>query len=541
MRAASYARASTDEQVTEGHSLDAQRESIGKFIESRGWTWVEEYVDAGLSAKRDSERPELERLLRDAARGRFDVVVVDKVDRFYRHLQSLLSALDGLNDHGVTFVSVKENLDFSTPWGKLALTVLGMLAEIYIDNLREETKKGKRARARKGLWNGSIPLGYCRGLCSRCDDPNGEGYCPNFGRVDLNASYPEVPLVAHPIESVAIDLAFTWYAAGTTSDADLADRLNAYRHCLPDGQEVELRTKGIPGRYPPGPFSKSGVREILLRRFYTGEVVYYGTDGEGRKRKRNDYEYTVQGKHPALVSKELFDQVQEMRGLAGCHNRGEQGAPRLYPLSGILRCVDCDKRMWGFAANGGIRYYRDSTRAEHRGDCEQMTVRAEEIEEQVVELLQSCQLPDDWEERLVEFLHPPDDRAEVKEQERKYQERLERAQELYLAGDISRSRYLEEKWAAQVALTNLHPHPKDAIIAAGSYLRDFGRLWSEAHSNPDKARLLRVAVAAAFVKGRSLVALKPTESFFPLMHYCWSGSDGPRWPSDIQLEFPPLE
>jgi len=66
------------------------------------------------------------------------------------------------------------------------------------------------------------------------------------------------------------------------------------------------------------------------------------------------------------------------------------------------------------------------------------------------------------------------------------------------------------------------------ILAAGSYLRDFGRLWSEAHSYPDKARLLRVPVAAAFVKGRSLVAVQPTESFFSLMHYCWSGSDGPR-------------
>jgi DNA invertase Pin-like site-specific DNA recombinase len=537
MRAASYSRASTEEQVTEGHSLDAQRHSTRRFIESHGWTLVHEYVDAGLSAKRDSERPALEQLLRDAVLGRFDVVVVDKVDRFYRHLQGLLSALDQLNDHGVTFVSVRENLDFSTPWGKLALTVLGMLAEIYIDNLREETKKGKRARARKGLWNGSIPLGYCRGLCSRCDDPNGEGYCPSFGQADRNPSYPGVPLVAHPIESIAVTLAFTWYAVDQRSDAEVADRLNTYRHQLPDGREVELRTKGILGRYLPGPFSKSAVREILMRRFYTGEVVYYGTDDEGRKRKRNDFVYTVQGRHPTLVSKELFDQVQELRCLTGHHNRGEQGTPRLYPLSGILRCAGCERRMWGFAANQGIRYYRDSTRAERRGECEQMTVHAEEVEDQVVDLLRRCRLPDDWEERIVEFLHPPDDRAEVREQEHRWQERLARAQELYLAGDISRDRYLEEKWAAQIALTSLHPVPKDVMMAAGSYLQDFDRLWSEAHSYPDKARLLRVAVAAAFVKGRSLVALQPTESFFPLMHYCWSGSDGIRT-RDLRLDRP---
>jgi len=157
-------------------------------------------------------------------------------------------------------VSFRENLDFTTPWGKLALTVLGMLAEIYIDNLREETSKGKRARARKGLWNGSIPLGYCRGLCSRCEDPNGEDYCSSFGTSDLNHDYPEVPLIPHPIETVAVALAFNWYATGRCGDAVEAERLNAYGYRLPDGREFQLRTKGLPGRYAPGPFSKSSDR-----------------------------------------------------------------------------------------------------------------------------------------------------------------------------------------------------------------------------------------------------------------------------------------
>jgi site-specific DNA recombinase len=540
MRAASYLRASTEEQVTEGHSLDAQRESTRRFIEAHGWSWIHEYVDAGLSAKRDSERPAFEQLLRDAACDGFDVVVVDKVDRFYRHLQGLLSALDRLNDHSVTFVSVRENLDFSTPWGKLALTVLGMLAEIYIDNLREETKKGKRARARKGLWNGSIPLGYCRGLCSRCDDPNGEGYCPNCGQPDQNPGHANVALIVHPVESVAVCLAFNWYASGC-SDAQTAERLNAYRHRLANGQEVPLRTKGLVNRYPPGPFGAASVRAILLRRFYTGELVYYGKDDQGRKRKRENYVYSAPGRHPALVSKELFEQALELRLLSGNCPRNGQNEPRLYPLSGIVRCADCERRMWGFAANGGTRYYRDSTRAERRGECPQKTVHADEVEEQVVDLLRRCRLPEDWPERLVEFLHPPEDRAEVKAQEQKWQGRLERAQELYLAGDISRSHYLEEKWSAQVALASLHPLPKDAIMAAGSYLQDFDRLWSEAHSFADKARLLRFAVAAAFVKGRSLVALQPTGSFVPWMRHCWSGSDGPRWPCDVELELPPLE
>lgn len=107
--------------------------------------------------------------------------MVDKVDRFYRHLRGLLSALDALNEADVSFVSVRENIDLSTPWGKLTLTMLGMLAEICIDNLRQETRKGLLQRPRKGLHNGSLPIGYCNGLCSDCNNPKGEGYCPLYG------------------------------------------------------------------------------------------------------------------------------------------------------------------------------------------------------------------------------------------------------------------------------------------------------------------------------------------------------------------------
>ena len=66
----------------------------------------------------------------DASQKKFDVIVVDKIDRFYRHLSGLLTTLDQLNGYGVSFASVQEQLDFTTPWGKLMLTVLGTLAEI---------------------------------------------------------------------------------------------------------------------------------------------------------------------------------------------------------------------------------------------------------------------------------------------------------------------------------------------------------------------------------------------------------------------------
>ena len=157
-RAAGYRRVSMREQV-DGHSLDAQETNIRQYVAAQGWTFTGLYTDAGLSAKKDSERPELQHLLDDAAASKFEVIVVDKIDRFFRHLGGLLVALDQLNAWNVSFASVQERLDFTTPWGKLTLTVLGMLAEIYIDNLRQETRKGKHQRA-QGLmeWHDSVWL-----------------------------------------------------------------------------------------------------------------------------------------------------------------------------------------------------------------------------------------------------------------------------------------------------------------------------------------------------------------------------------------------
>jgi site-specific DNA recombinase len=135
LRAVGYRRVSSQEQ-TEGHSLDAQTVHIQNYVQSQSWSLGQIYTDAGISAKKGSQRPAFEQLLKDAEQGLFDIVVVDKIDRFYRHLSGLLTTLEQLNNCNVSFASVQEKLDFTTPWGKLMLTVLGMLAEIYIDNVR---------------------------------------------------------------------------------------------------------------------------------------------------------------------------------------------------------------------------------------------------------------------------------------------------------------------------------------------------------------------------------------------------------------------
>jgi hypothetical protein len=139
------------------------------------------------------------------------------------------------------------------------LAVRGALAEIYIDKLRKETN----------LWNGSIPFGYCNGLCATCIDVNGKDYYPNFGQA--NRSQNGI-FIAHPIESIAMRLTYGWYETGSLSRRLIADQLNAYRLVLPDGSTRRFRTKRSYAQGGPQPIPRSAVREILARIFYTGHL-----------------------------------------------------------------------------------------------------------------------------------------------------------------------------------------------------------------------------------------------------------------------------
>ena len=134
MRCAVYARVSTLDQEPEN-----QLQELRRYAEARGWTSVE-YVDRGVSGSKE-RRPSLDRLVADARRRRFDVVVVWRLDRLGRNLRHLVVLLDELRAVGVEFVSLGEGIDATTPAGKLQLHVLAALAEF------ERARIGERVRA----------------------------------------------------------------------------------------------------------------------------------------------------------------------------------------------------------------------------------------------------------------------------------------------------------------------------------------------------------------------------------------------------------
>jgi DNA invertase Pin-like site-specific DNA recombinase len=153
VRAAIYARVSTS---NNGQDPRVQTREVREYCERRGWQIAGEYVDAGISGAKDS-RPELNKLMADAHRRRFDAVVVWKFDRFARSVSHLLRALENFNALGVGFVSLSEQIDTSTPTGKMVFTVLGAVAELERSLIAERVRAGLRNAKAKGT-----PLGRPR-------------------------------------------------------------------------------------------------------------------------------------------------------------------------------------------------------------------------------------------------------------------------------------------------------------------------------------------------------------------------------------------
>lgn len=154
LRMAIYARVST---TNHGQDVTLQTRELEQFAEARGWRMVDAYIDAGVSGAKDS-RPELNRLMADAHKRRFDVVAVWRFDRFARSVSHLLRALETFNALGIAFVSLSEQMDTTTPAGKMVFTVSGAVAELERSLIVERVKAGLRNARSKGKRLGRPPV-----------------------------------------------------------------------------------------------------------------------------------------------------------------------------------------------------------------------------------------------------------------------------------------------------------------------------------------------------------------------------------------------
>jgi DNA invertase Pin-like site-specific DNA recombinase len=141
-----YARVST----LNGQHPEMQLSELREYGAHRGWQIVGEYIDQGVSGAKES-RPQLNRLMSDAHRRKFDLIAVWKIDRFGRSLKHLVNALADLDSLGVAFVSLRDNIDLSTPSGRLMFQIIGAMAEFERSLIQERVRAGLRNAVARGV------------------------------------------------------------------------------------------------------------------------------------------------------------------------------------------------------------------------------------------------------------------------------------------------------------------------------------------------------------------------------------------------------
>ncbi len=454
----------------EGYSLDAQLSACRRLATERGWEVMAVYTDEGVSA-RTTKRPRFRAMMRDAQAGRFDVVIVHKLDRLSRSVVDLLTTLHDLEAQGVALVSATEQFDFTTPMGRVMLTMLAAFAQWYLDNLSAETAKGKQARAEAGLWNSAVPFGYR--VAYRKDGGD-------------SIPYPD----EH--EAQGVRLAFEQYATGMYSDNDIARLLN----------EAGYRPRGR-GERALSLFSKDTVTAMLQNRFYLGEVQYRGQ--------------WYPGVHEPIIPDDLFEQCQEIRR----RRRRKVGTTarkgsRVYPLTGVAQCARCGGRMRG-AYISGRRYYRDPARQQGR-ECDQRMVRADDAEEALGDFLRRLSLPDDWQERVLALIQArAGKRQDVARERARIEGQLERLKRLFVLGDLSEQAYRAERDRLRAQLATLIPPALPDLEKAAELLRDFGAIW-DAATPRERRQIVHTLLETVYLDAERgpVVAIEPKPEFASL-------------------------
>ncbi len=249
-----YIRVSTAKQADEGYSLAAQRNRLEAYCAAMGWPLYGDdfvYVDAGLSGK-TTDRPAFQRMLQDAAVGKFQRVVSVALDRLARNVRDFLTIVDTLDKAGVAIVLLKQNFDTGTPQGRFALTMFAAMAELEVTTIAERLATGRVEKARQGGRPGAtVPFGY---------DLAGGNFTPNDHAATIRRVYAD-------------------YLAGAAINK-LADALNA--------EAIPTATKAK--------WYASTVSYVLHNGFYAGLVQYDGQE--------------VDGAHPALIERAAYEAVQ---------------------------------------------------------------------------------------------------------------------------------------------------------------------------------------------------------------------------------------
>lgn len=352
MRVALYPRVSTLEQARDGYSINEQIERMKKYCEAHDWIINKIYTDAGYSGG-DTERPGLQELIKDADNHRFDAVLVYKLDRLSRSQKDTLTLIeDVFLPNGVNFISMTENFDTSTPFGRAMLGILSVFAQLEREQIKERMEVGKIGRAKEGKWCGSpnVPIGY-----------------------NLDGDY----LVINEYEAMQIQEMFRLFNL----------RISQRRI------SKMLHNKGYTYQNGGTWAGKHYIRPMLENKHYIGMVSYKGE--------------WYEGDHDPIIDMETFNKTQEILAEQDTDytKRSKRGTSL---LSGLIHCGHCGSKYFCRSVtdkySGKLNYYTCYKRTANTGKwkdipkeerCKNKIWKTSVLEEKILDEIRKLSLDPD--------------------------------------------------------------------------------------------------------------------------------------------------
>ncbi|MFA5162864.1 MAG: recombinase family protein, partial [Elusimicrobiales bacterium] len=324
MKAALYARVSSQGQADRDLSIPAQLKALREYADKKGWPVAAEYIDEAESA-RSADRPKFQEMIYDAKlkNKAFDLILVWKFSRFARNREDSILYKKLLKKHGVDVISINEPID-DTPSGHLMEAMLEAVDEFYSINLAHDAMRGLKENATRGYRNGGTPpYGY------------------RMGKVVVHGA-PKNKLVVEPAEAIIIKRMFEMSRHGVGLK-EIVRALNG------EG----LRTRA--GR----PWSITVVHYILTNEAYTGANIFNRHNHADGKYAKNPNEVIVRvpNTHEAIVSKEVFETVARLMKERAPKVMHPRETVSEYLLSGMVYCKQCGAKMIGVPAKSGQFHY----------------------------------------------------------------------------------------------------------------------------------------------------------------------------------------
>lgn len=396
MRVALYPRVSTQEQAREGYSIGEQIERLTKYCQAMQWDAHKIYTDAGYSGA-NTNRPGLQEMIKDVKAGKIDKVVVYKLDRLSRSQLDTLYLIEKVFlANGVDFVSMSENFDTSTPFGRAMIGILAVFAQLDREQIRERMSVGKEGRAKDGLFHGSkfIPIGY--------DYENGQ-------------------LVINEYEKMQIKELYDLFLRGT----------------LLRTIETIFMRKGY--RHKHGFWNPKSMRRVMRSKTILGYI------------KHHDEWY--KGQHDPIIDENTFNKAIELLDMRAEQYKltGVKPGFNTSYLGGMIICAHCggkySKQRGGSNKYGILYYYTCYSRSKKvKGmikdpNCKNKNYRMEKLDNIIFDEIKKLAIDPDY---INEIRHEKNKNSNtpnkieiINEEIKKIDTQISRLMDLYSLGNLS--------------------------------------------------------------------------------------------------------